>query len=58
MRITLNIDEDLLRKAQRLSGLEQKTAVLHAVTPFRAPGTAAAGCGALWHSGPRARARS
>jgi Arc/MetJ family transcription regulator len=30
MRTTLNIDEALLRKAQRLSGIAQKTAVLHA----------------------------
>jgi Arc/MetJ family transcription regulator len=30
MRTTLNIDELLLREAQRLSGLKEKTAVLHA----------------------------
>jgi Arc/MetJ family transcription regulator len=30
MRTTLNLDEDLLREAQRLSGLKEKTAVLHA----------------------------
>jgi Arc/MetJ family transcription regulator len=30
MRTTLNIDDELLREAQRLSGLRQKTAVLHA----------------------------
>jgi Arc/MetJ family transcription regulator len=30
MRTTLNIDEVLLREAQRLSGLKEKTAVLHA----------------------------
>jgi len=30
MRTTLNIDDALLRKAQRLSGIEQKTALLHA----------------------------
>jgi Arc/MetJ family transcription regulator len=30
MRTTLNIDDDLLREAQRLSGLTEKTAVLHA----------------------------
>lgn len=30
MRTTLNIDEELLRTAQRLSGLKEKTAVVHA----------------------------
>ncbi|MBI3448638.1 MAG: type II toxin-antitoxin system VapB family antitoxin [Acidobacteria bacterium] len=30
MRTTLNIDDDLLRKAQRLSGMSEKTAVVHA----------------------------
>lgn len=30
MRTTLNIDEALLREAQKLSGLKEKTAVLHA----------------------------
>jgi Arc/MetJ family transcription regulator len=30
MRTTLNLDENLLREAQRLSGLKEKTAVLHA----------------------------
>ena len=30
MRSTLNIDDKLLREAQRLSGLKEKTAVLHA----------------------------
>lgn len=30
MRTTLNLDEDLFREAQRLSGLKEKTAVLHA----------------------------
>ena len=30
MRTTLNIDEALLREAQQLSGLKEKTAVLHA----------------------------
>jgi Arc/MetJ family transcription regulator len=30
MRTTLNIDEELLEKAKRLSGLEEKTAILHA----------------------------
>jgi Arc/MetJ family transcription regulator len=30
MRTTLNLDEDLLRKAQDLSGLKEKTAVVHA----------------------------
>jgi Arc/MetJ family transcription regulator len=30
MRTTLNIDELLLQEAQRLSGLKEKTAVLHA----------------------------
>jgi len=30
MRTTLNIDDGLLRKAQRLSGLAEKTAVVHA----------------------------
>lgn len=30
MRTTLNLDEDLLREAQRLSGLKEKTSVLHA----------------------------
>lgn len=30
MRTTLNIDEALLREAQRLSGFKEKTAVLHA----------------------------
>jgi Arc/MetJ family transcription regulator len=30
MRSTLNINDDLLREAQRLSGLKEKTAVVHA----------------------------
>jgi Arc/MetJ family transcription regulator len=30
MRTTLNIDDDLLAKARRLSGLEEKTAVVRA----------------------------
>ncbi len=29
MRTTLNLDEALLRKAQELTGLKQKTAVIH-----------------------------
>lgn len=30
MRTTLNIDDDLLARALRVSGLQEKTAVLHA----------------------------
>lgn len=30
MRTTLNIDDELLEEAQRLSGLREKTAVVHA----------------------------
>ncbi|MDP8959211.1 MAG: type II toxin-antitoxin system VapB family antitoxin [Actinomycetota bacterium] len=30
MRTTLNLDDDLLREAQRLTGLKEKTAVVHA----------------------------
>ena len=30
MRTTINIDDDLLQEAQRLSGLKEKTAVVHA----------------------------
>ena len=30
MRTTLNIDDQLLAKAQRLSGLTEKTAIVHA----------------------------
>ena len=30
MRTTLNIDDELLAQAQQLSGLREKTAVLHA----------------------------
>ena len=30
MRTTLNIDDELLKRALRLSGLQEKTAVLHA----------------------------
>jgi Arc/MetJ family transcription regulator len=30
MRTTLNIDDELLEKARKLSGLKEKTAVLHA----------------------------
>jgi len=29
MRTTLNIDDDLLRQAQRLTGLSERTALLH-----------------------------
>jgi len=29
MRTTLNIDEDLLREARRLTGIEERTALLH-----------------------------
>ena len=30
MRTTLNLDDELMKRAQRLSGIEGKTAVLHA----------------------------
>ncbi|MGH9051851.1 MAG: type II toxin-antitoxin system VapB family antitoxin [Acidimicrobiia bacterium] len=30
MRTTLNVDDDLLREAQRLTGLKEKTAVVRA----------------------------
>jgi Arc/MetJ family transcription regulator len=30
MRTTLNLDDELVREAQRLSGLKGKTAVIHA----------------------------
>lgn len=30
MRTTLNIDDELLEKARRLSGLKEKTAIVHA----------------------------
>ena len=30
MRTTLNIDDELLDKAKRLSGLKEKTAIVHA----------------------------
>ena len=30
MRTTLNLDDELMEKAQRLSGIQGKTAVLHA----------------------------
>lgn len=30
MRTTLNLDDELVKEAQRLSGLEGKTAVIHA----------------------------
>ena len=30
MRTTLNIDDELLEKAKRLSGLKEKTAIVHA----------------------------
>ena len=30
MRTTLNIDDELLAKARRLSGLKEKTAIVHA----------------------------
>lgn len=30
MRTTLNIDDELLEKARKLTGLKEKTAVLHA----------------------------
>jgi Arc/MetJ family transcription regulator len=30
MRTTLNLDEDLMRRAGRLSGIQEKTALLHA----------------------------
>ena len=30
MRTTLNIDDELLAKAKRLSGLKEKTAIVHA----------------------------
>jgi len=29
VRITINIDEDLLDKAQRISGLKERTALVH-----------------------------
>ena len=30
MRTTLNIDDELLARARRLSGIEEKTAIVHA----------------------------
>lgn len=30
MRTTLNLDEELVREARRLSGIEEKTALVHA----------------------------
>ena len=30
MRTTLNLDDDLLQRARRLTGIRQKTALLHA----------------------------
>ena len=30
MRTTLNLDDELMKRAQRLSGIQGKTAVLHA----------------------------
>ena len=30
MRTTLNLDDDLLQRASRLTGIQQKTALLHA----------------------------
>ena len=30
MRTTLNLDDDLLKRASRLTGIRQKTALLHA----------------------------
>jgi len=30
MRTTLNIDDEILERARRLSGLQEKTAVIHA----------------------------
>ena len=30
MRTTLNLDDDLLQRASRLTGIRQKTALLHA----------------------------
>jgi Arc/MetJ family transcription regulator len=30
MRMTLNIDDDILRKASKLTGIKEKTSLLHA----------------------------
>ena len=30
MRTTLNLDDDLVREARRLSGIQEKTALVHA----------------------------
>ncbi|MGH7551739.1 MAG: type II toxin-antitoxin system VapB family antitoxin [Longimicrobiales bacterium] len=30
MRTTINLDDDLIREAQRLTGLKERTAVVHA----------------------------
>jgi Arc/MetJ family transcription regulator len=30
MRTTINLDDDLIRKAQRLTGLKERTALVHA----------------------------
>lgn len=55
MRTTLNIDEALLREAQRLSGLKEKTAVLHAGLEALIARESARRLAALGGSEPRLR---
>jgi Arc/MetJ family transcription regulator len=55
MRTTLNIDNDLLEQAQRLSGLKEKTAVLHAGLRALIARESARRLAALGGTEPRAR---
>jgi len=55
MRTTLNIDDDLLREARRLSGIAEKTALVHAGLEALVARESARRLAALGGSEPRLR---
>src|SRR5205814_1186419 len=61
MRTTLNLDDDLLQRASRLTGIRQKTALLHAgmeaLNAIISPESVSAGSTSTFSPPPRSRAR-
>ena len=56
MRTTLTIDDELVETARRLSGIREKTALLHEGLPLLVQRPAAKGPAALGGSDPDAKA--
>jgi len=56
MRTTLNLDEELLRDAQKITRLSEKTAVVHAGLKALIASEAARQLAAMGGSDPRAKA--